>query len=278
MNILIVEDEELTARKLQRFVEQVEPTANVVGITGSVEETVTWLRQNGAGQSITPALLLMDIELADGQSFAIFNQVTVNCPVIFTTAYDEFAIQAFKVNSIDYLLKPVKVDDLRRAFAKLQALQTILAPQRAQIAQLLAYLTSQSVSTNQLISPVHSNLVSDSQQHPFRERFLVKQGQRLIPVSVDEIAYFYSRNRLSFIKTYDEHDWMVDYTMDELADMIDPARFFRLNRQIIAELRSIEKVHLHFNGKLKINLRPLFEDEVMVSRDKAGEFKVWLGE
>lgn len=298
MNILIIEDEELTARKLQRLVQQLEPTTNVVGITGSVEETVAWLQQNGPGQPNQPDLLLMDIELADGHSFAIFNQVTVTCPIIFTTAYDEFAIQAFKVNSIDYLLKPVKVDDLRRAFTKLQTLKTALTNQsdslQTQLTQLLTYLTSSGPSTGdssarQEFLPGENSItqhplrdqplsIPPFQQPPFRERFLVKQGQRLMPVSVDEIAYFFSRNRLSFIKTHDEHDWMVDYTMDELADRLDPNRFFRLNRQIIAELRAIDKVNLYFNGKLKIGLRPAFDDEVIVSRDKSGEFKVWLGE
>ncbi|GAB3692170.1 LytTR family DNA-binding domain-containing protein [Spirosoma flavus] len=266
MNILLIEDEEPTARKLKRLVQEIEPIANIVGITGSVEESVAWLREH-----TSPDLILMDIELADGQSFAIFNQVAVNCPVIFTTAYDEYAIQAFRVNSIDYLLKPVKADELRRAFAKLQTLKTMLAQRPDTIQQQLKNLLAQLATPTNQTEPVVEQPIA-------RTRFLVKQGQRLIPVGIDEIAYFFTRNRLSFVQTRDEHEWMLDYNMDELATMLDPKRFIRLNRQVIAEVRAIEKVHIHFNGKLKISLTPAFDEEVMVSRDKAAEFKTWLGE
>ncbi|WP_128545849.1 LytR/AlgR family response regulator transcription factor [Larkinella soli] len=276
MNILIIEDEELTARKLRRLVQEVEPTAQVVGITGSVEESVEWLRTQPG-----PDLILMDIELADGQSFDIFNRIRVTSPVIFTTAYDEFAIKAFKVNSIDYLLKPVKEEDLRSALSKLQAMRQALggpatggpAPNlEASLAGLLRQL--------QAVVPAAAPPSPETPfpPAPYRDRFLIRQGQRLFSVGIDEVAYFFSRNKMSFLKTRDEHDWMVDYTMDELAAMLDPRRFFRLNRQIIAELRSVDKVHLYFNGKLKISLRPAAEEEVIVSREKSAEFRQWLGE
>ncbi|GAB3993812.1 LytTR family DNA-binding domain-containing protein [Spirosoma daeguense] len=272
MNILIIEDEEPTARKLKRLVQEIEPTANLVGQTGSVEESVAWLRQNGINPALRPDVILMDIELADGQSFAIFNQTTVQCPVIFTTAYDEFAIQAFKVNSIDYLLKPIKAEDLRRAFAKLQTLAALFANRPDALQQQLTSLLTQLAGQSNRIEPAVSDPL------PVRSRFLVKQGQRLIPLETDEIAYFFTRNRLSFARTHHQQEWMLDYTMDELANMLDTKRFIRLNRQVIAELRAIEKVQIHFNGKLKISLRPAFDEEVMVSREKAAEFKIWLGE
>ncbi|GAB4024030.1 LytR/AlgR family response regulator transcription factor [Spirosoma koreense] len=274
MTILIIEDEEPTARKLQRLLTDVAPEAEVVGMTISVEESVDWLRTHPK-----PELILMDIELADGQSFDIFSRVAVTSPVIFTTAYDEYAIRAFKVNSIDYLLKPVKEADLRQALNKLQAMKDALAESvsRADPNRLEASLTN-------LLDYLQQTLPSPpTTPRPLlpatpRDRFLIRQGQRLFPVSVDDVAFFFSRKKLSFLKTYDEHEWMVDYTIDELSQMLDPQRFFRLNRQVIAELRAVDKVYLYFNGKLKINLRPAFEEEVIVSRERAGALKQWLGE
>ncbi|GAB4043693.1 LytR/AlgR family response regulator transcription factor [Spirosoma jeollabukense] len=277
MTILIIEDEEPTARKLQRLLADVVAEGRVVGMTGSVEESVEWLRANPK-----PDLIFMDIELADGQSFDIFSRVPVASPVIFTTAYDEYAIKAFKVNSIDYLLKPIKEADLRQALTKLQALRNVFADQERK-----SGMNSLEVSMTNLLQQLQHIAPSATPSIPhaprpmpsaFRDRFMIRQGQRLFSVSIDEVAYFFSRNKLSFLKTRDEHEWLVDYTMDELLQMLDPRRFFRLNRQVIAELRAVDKVHLYFNGKLKINLRPAFEEEVVVSRDKAGELKLWLGE
>lgn len=268
MTILIIEDEEPTARKLQRLLSDVAPQASVVGMTVSVEESVNWLRANPK-----PDLIFMDIELADGQSFDIFNWFSVTSPVIFTTAYDEYAIKAFKVNSIDYLLKPIKEADLRQALDKLQRLkEALIDGQRADSLEASITNLLQQLQGTSPIAPIPVPAA------PYRDRFMIKQGQRLFSLSVDDVAYFFSRNKLSFLKTRDEHEWLVDYTMDELSQMLDPRRFFRLNRQVIAELRAVDKVHLYFNGKLKINLRPVFEEEVVVSREKAGELKVWLGE
>jgi two-component system LytT family response regulator len=259
MKVFLIEDEELTARKMQRLLADVQPDARVVGVAGSIEASVAWLQTNPA-----PDLILMDIELADGQSFGIFNRTPVASPVIFTTAYDEYAIKAFTVHSIDYLLKPVKEEDLRRALAKLRDLKQILQGGGND-----ALPTSLSRLLAQLAPPPSPH---------YRDRFMIKQGQRLFSVSVEDVAYLFSRNKLSFLKTNDGHEWMVDYSMDELDKMLDPRRFFRLNRQVIAGLSAVDKVHLYFNNKLKIQLLPPFEEEVLVSREKAGEFKAWLGE
>ncbi len=274
MTILLIEDEEPTARKLKRLLADVEPNASVVGTTGSVEESVAWLQTQPA-----PDLILMDIELADGQSFEIFNRVPVTCPVIFTTAYDEFAIKAFRVNSVDYLLKPVKEDDLRSALTKLRDMKRALADSpgtlESSLTDLLRHLSLPPTT------PLRPELQPGRQadRDPLvRDRFLIKQGQRLFSVPLDEVTYFFSRNKLSYLKTRDAHEWMVDYTMEELERMLPPERFFRLNRQLIVELRAIEKVSVYFNGKLKAALRPAFSEEVIISRDRAGEFKVWLGE
>lgn len=273
MTILLIEDEEATARRLRRMVQDVEPTATLVGTTVSVEESVEWLQTHPK-----PDLILMDIELADGQSFEIFNRTSVTSPVIFTTAYDEYAIKAFRVNSIDYLLKPVKEDDLRNALAKLQRMKEALLEQPDGLKTSLAnLLRKMAASTSSELDKTGSSQTANAGP-VYRDRFLVKQGQRLFSLSIDEVAYFFTRNKLSFIKTRDEHEWMLDYTMDELSTMLNPYRFFRLNRQVIAELRAIDKVNLYFNGKLKISLRPAFDEETIVSREKAGEFKIWLGE
>jgi two-component system LytT family response regulator len=257
MKVLLIEDEELTARKLQRLLADVEPGARVVGLAGSIEASVAWLLANPA-----PDLILMDIELADGQSFEIFKRTPVASPVIFTTAYDEYAIKAFKVHSIDYLLKPVKEEDLRRALAKLRELKGILHQETDAVPPALSRLLAQ------LAPPPPA----------YRDRFMIKQGQRLFSVPVEEVAYFFSRNKISFLKTHQGHEWMVEYTLDQLDKLLDPRRFFRLNRQVIAGLNAVDKVHLYFNNKLKIQLMPAFEEEVLVSREKAGEFKSWLGE
>jgi len=268
MNILIIEDEEATARKLQRLLAQVAPADVVVGQLGSVEQSVEWLRTHPM-----PDLVLMDIELADGQSFEIFNQVAVTCPVIFTTAYDEFALKAFKVNSIDYLLKPVREDDLRSALAKLQNLKQALNHPAHNLQASLANLLQQ-------LSPSAATRIGAHQVEPRQERtrFMVKQGQRLFSVPTEDITYFFTRSKIVFLKTHDGQEWMIDYTLDELESMLAPERFFRLNRQVIAELRAIDKVNLYFNGKLKVSLQPTFAEEVLVSREKAGDFKRWLGE
>lgn len=282
MNILLIEDEEATARKLQRLLAEVEPSATVVGQLHSVEESVAWLIRQPA-----PDLILLDIELADGQSFEIFNQVTVTSPIIFTTAYDEYAIRAFRVNSIDYLLKPIKEADLRKALDKLRTMKEALSNQSDSLRMALASLlhqwqptrdTASRMETPSILGPDYPVRNHPAERRPGRERFLVRQGQRLFSVPIHQIAYFFSRNKMTFLQAADGHEWLIDYTMDEVEQMLDPQRFFRVNRQIIAELRAIERVNLYFNGKLKISLQPTFQEEVLVSRDKAGALRRWLGE
>jgi two-component system LytT family response regulator len=209
-----------------------------------------------------PNLILMDIELVDGQSFEIFKEVEVTCPVIFTTAYDEFALQAFKVHSIDYLLKPIVYDDLKRSLDKFTQLQKM-------------YSSPRSINVDDLLQELRRTSVGTSGTH--REYFLVKQGQRLISVSIEEIAYFYSQDRVSFLKTFDNRTYSLDSSLEEIEGQVDANRFFRASRQYLAERRSIGNVYVHFNGKYKLALKPATEEEVFVSRDRAPEFKKWLG-
>ena len=253
MNILIIEDEPLAVQKLTMLLHEIAPQTNIVGQTDGIESSVEWLQTHPA-----PDLVLMDIELSDGQSFDIFNQIEVTSPVIFTTSYDEYAIQAFRVNSVDYLLKPIKADDLTRALQKYERQTRSSAPQ-LDITRLVQELQRQ------------------SQPREYRTRFLVKQGQRLLPIETDTIAYFFVDDGLSLFCTHDRNRHMVDYSLEDLEQMLDPKAFFRVNRQFILSVRAVAQIHTHFNGKLKLHLSPPTDKEVMVSRERVNDFKDWLG-
>jgi two-component system response regulator LytT len=251
MKILIVEDEDLAVKKLQKTLAAVSPSAKVVGTTDSIKSTVEWLQQNDQ-----PDLILMDIELADGQSFEIFNLTEVNSPVIFTTSYDEFALKAFKVNSVDYLLKPIQKEDLQAALEKFQKIKS-----------------SAEVKIESLVKELQQKL----QPKEYRKRFLVKLGQKLVSVEIGEIAFFYSDGRLNFFKTTDNRKFVVDYTMDELEEMLDPQKFFRISRSFYVSVNSIEKIDDYFGNRLILGLKPVVEKEALVSREKVTEFKNWMG-
>ena len=260
MNILIIEDESFAAQRIRGIIEENVADANIVGMCDSIEDSVSFLTQHPM-----PHLILMDIELVDGQSFAIFNEVKVTCPVIFTTAYDEFVLKAFSVHSIDYLLKPVEKEALLRSIHKFRELQKVYSSQ--------PLFTSQD-----LLAELKKTINAAETTGAPREYFLVKQGQRLISVHVDEIAYFYSEERLSFIKTMDGKFHAVDQPLEDLEKQVDGTRFFRANRKYLVERKSISNVIIHFNGKLKVAIKPLpKEDDVIVSRDRAADLKKWLG-
>ncbi|MGV3556896.1 LytR/AlgR family response regulator transcription factor [Larkinella arboricola] len=258
MTILIIEDETIAARQLKNMVLKAEADAEVVGVLDGVATSVQWLSSHPA-----PDLILMDIELVDGQSFEIFGQVDVKSPVIFTTAYDEFALKAFRVNSIDYLLKPIEETALRRSLLKFRQLKEVYGAPGPfqQIENLISELGRRAMPAG-----------------TYRDRFLVRQGQRLIPVGAGEVAYFFSQNKASFIRTYDNRLFHLDYTLDELEENLNPQHFYRANRQFIVSHKAVEKLHFYFNNKLKVELRPAVEEEVLVSREKATAFRRWLGE
>ena len=255
MKILIVEDEELAVKKLQKTLLSIDRMVEVVGVTDSIKSTVDYLKQNSP-----PDLILMDIELADGQSFEVFNMVPVKNPVIFITSYDEYALKAFKVNSVDYLLKPVQKDELEAALNKYKELNTVDN-------------SKNSSDINNLIKELQSKL----QPKEFRKRFLVKQAQKLVSIEVDDIAYFYSDGRLNFFKTRDNKKFVVDYTMDELSDMLDPEKYFRISRSFYVSVDSIDQIHDYFGNRLLLNLTPALDKEALVSREKVMDFKKWMG-
>ncbi|HYF32202.1 MAG TPA: LytTR family DNA-binding domain-containing protein [Chitinophagaceae bacterium] len=253
MKILIVEDEELAVKKLQKTLSSIDDTATVVGVTDSIKSSVEWLQDN-----VPPDLILMDIELADGQSFEVFNLVDVKSPVIFTTSYDEYALKAFKVNSVDYLLKPIQKDELQAALTKYKKLQE---KNKAEL------------NIDSLVKELQQKL----QPKEYRKRFLVKHAQKLVSIEIDEIAYFYSDGRLNFFKTPDNRKFVVDYTMDELEDMLDPARYFRISRSFYVSAACIDKIDDYFGNRLILQVKPAVDKEALVSREKVSDFKKWMG-
>ena len=259
MKVLIIEDEELAVKKLQKTLASVDSTAEVVGVADSIRSSVSWLQQNPS-----PDLILMDIELADGQSFEIFDKVDVKSTVIFTTSYDEYALKAFKVNSIDYLLKPIQKEDLHAALEKLKGLKSLYGNNTA---------PAPSLNVDNLVKELQQKL----QPKEYRKRFLVKHAQKLVSVDVEEIAYFYSDGRLNFFKTTDNRKFVVDYTMDDLEDMLDPNQFFRISRAFYVAVNSIDQIHDYFGNRLLLNLKPAVDKEAIVSREKVTDFKKWMG-
>ncbi|MFN8290368.1 MAG: LytTR family DNA-binding domain-containing protein [Chitinophagaceae bacterium] len=253
MKVLIVEDEDLAVKKLQKTLAAIDNTIEVTGITDSISGTLDWLQDNPS-----PDLILMDIELADGQSFEIFRMTEVKSPVIFTTSYDEYALRAFKVNSVDYLLKPVQQEELQAAINKFRKMRGE---------------DKNSISIDHLVKELQQKL----QPKEFRKRFLVKHAQKLVSVEVEDIAYFYSDGRLNFFKTEDNRKFIVDYTMDELEEMLDPERYFRISRSFYVSIGSIDKIEDYFGNRLILQLKPAVDKEALVSREKVTDFKKWMG-
>src|SRR4051794_28969163 len=258
MKIFIVEDEELAVKKLRKTLQLVDESAEIVGEADSIQSAVDWLENNP-----DPDLILMDIELADGQSFEIFNHVEVKSPVIFITSYDEYALKAFKVNSVDYLLKPVQKEDLQAALDKFRQMKKMYTTESE----------PSQISLDILVKELQQKLHAKD----YRKRFLVKHGQKLVSVEVEEIAYFFSDGRLNFFKTYDNRKFVVDYTMDELEDMLDPERYFRISRSFYVSVNSIDQIHDYFGNRLLLHLKPAVDKESIVSREKVTEFKKWMG-
>ncbi len=251
MKIVIVEDEVPALNRLKKLVTAVEPEAHIIATADSIESAVE-IFSNHADID----LALMDIELADGRSFDIFKQVTVNCPVIFTTAYDEFALQAFKVNSIDYLLKPVDTELLKQAIEKFKRLRK----EKGTIPDL-------------------SHLLMQLQQpHPttYKSRFLLKVGVKWISQPVESIAYFFAADKSVYLVTKGNQKYIMDESLDQLNALLDPKLFYHASRQFILSYSCIQSVNSYFNGKLKVEINPAVTEEVTVSREKSADFKKWL--
>lgn len=246
MKVLIFEDERLSAERLTDLLKRYDPGIKVLDIIDSVKKGIEWFINNPS-----PELIFMDIRLADSVSFELFEKVNIEAPVIFTTAYDEYALKAFKVNSIDYLVKPYDFNDLKKAIDKFKKLKPVFS------GDFLKYLFNQADF--------------------YKKRFLVKVGDQLKHLDILDIAYFKSEDSLVFAFTKNKSSLPMDYSLDQLESSLDPSDFFRINRQYLVNIGSIGRIHTYFNGRLKIELNPPPPDEVIVSREKSSAFKKWLG-
>lgn len=251
MKVLIVEDESAAYENLSRILAQISPDIQVVGNTESVSQTVKWLQNNPL-----PDLIFMDIHLSDGLAFSLFEQVVVEAPIIFTTAYDKYAIEAFKVNSIDYLLKPIKASELERALAKFSKWsypnwKTLLE----QISQM-----SQSVSSRQCYNP----------------RLLIPYKDKLLPIEMDNVACFYTTDKSTSIFLRDGRSFAYSKTLDQIMNNLDPAKFIRANKQFIIARHSVQNLTIWFDSRLLVTLDVETPERIYVSKNKAAEFKNWI--
>jgi DNA-binding LytR/AlgR family response regulator len=251
MNILIIEDEPQAAQRLEKLIKSILPQSKILTSIDSVKKSVLWLKSNS-----TPELIFMDIQLADGISFQIFDQVEVKSPVIFTTAYDEYALKAFKVNSIDYILKPVDDQELRSAIQKYQR------------------LTSSSSSNNKMMESI--GLAMQMLTKRYKERFVIKVGDHLKSVETDEVLFFFSLEKATFAQTKDGKKNILDFTMDQLEELLDPKKFFRINRKYIVQVKSIQDMINYTNSRLKLILRTCDDNDIIVARERVQLFKEWL--
>jgi len=248
MRILIVEDEKLAADRLMTLLKEYDPSVEVVACTESVEDTVHYLQHHAA-----PDLLLLDIHLSDGHSFEIFKQVAYNKPVIFITAYDQYALEAFKLHSVDYILKPVSLTALAAAINKYK--------------QLSASYTA--TDFGQLLPSLNGKI--------FKKRFLGKVGQRLFFIDTNDIAFFQADNKVVYLADKEGNRYVVDHTMEKLEELLDNQEFFRLNRRYIVRINAIEQVKPYFNGRLKLVVKGAAQtDELVISRDRAAGFRQWV--
>ena len=249
MKVVIIEDEKLSAEHLTVLLQKIDPSIAVIAYFDTIKTSVTAFREG-----LTADLIFMDIHLADGNSFQIFNQIELEIPVVFTTAFDNYAIQAFKQNSIDYLLKPIALQDLQFAMEK--------------------FKKQQQLGNKDLISSIATAYQQLNKE--YKTRFLVKSGKTIDTIKIEEIHHFETKESLSFLVTNKGNHHLIDYTLDQLETMLQPKNFFRINRKIILHIHSIEKVNTYFNSRLSIATKFLDNDSRIVSRDRINDFKKWL--
>jgi two-component system, LytTR family, response regulator LytT len=254
MKILIIEDEAPAAQRLEKLLKEIEPGSIILDSIVSVATAVKWLTQNPA-----PDVIISDIQLADGLSFEIFKTVPTLCPVIFTTAFDQYAIEAFKVNSIDYLLKPIKKEDLIMALNKMKQLAAANQTLPLDINKLL-----------QAIAPAGTT--------NFKNRFAVKFGEHLRTIETKDIVYFYTEDKINFLTTKEGRRYTTDYNLDTLETLLDPKTFFRINRQYIICIHAIAEMFSYSKSRVLIKLNPPAKHETIVSTERSGDFKGWLGD
>lgn len=253
MRILIIEDETLAADLICFFSRKYIAESVICAVCDSVESSVSWLKAN-----VAPDLIFMDIQLADGISFEIFKYVQVKSPVIFTTAFDQYALQAFKVNSIDYLLKPIDEEAFHSAVQKFQDL----------------HFKPDLILADKIQSLIQDGVLG---KREFKSRFLLRKSDRLVPVETKEMSYIFSEDKSTLCMNQNAEKYFMDYTLDALEEILNPDMFFRLNRKYLIRREALKDIRLHLNGKLKISLMYCEDTEIFVSRERAGDFRKWLG-
>lgn len=246
MKVLIIEDELPAFNRLGKLIQEVVPVADIIGQVDSVQSAREWFEEH-----TLPDVVFMDIHLADGSAFDLLESVTINCPIIFTTAFDQYAIEAFKTSSIDYLLKPIKREDLQKAFTKLKQFRNMFEPAEKIIKKL-------------------------SENKEFKKRFLIRFGEHIKTLNVEEVAYFFSENKATFARNHDGRNFPVDYNLDTLENMVDPAVFFRINRQFLVNLSAIAEMKTYSKARVIITLKPHAQEQPVVSSERSAYFKQWL--
>lgn len=249
MKVAIIEDEPLAAEKLKRYLGKCDASITVLVVLESLETAIPWIQENNN----TVDLYFMDVQLTDGLSFEIFGSIPINKPVIFTTAFDEFAIDAFKVNSIDYLLKPITFTDLSRSLKKLKALEKQFA-------------------NSDQIAPAIAKMATKR----YKDRFLIRIGNHLRSVLTGDILAFYAEGRDVCLVNTEGKEYLVEYTIESLKELLNPKEFFRVNRSYLVSLNAITDVVVYSNRRLKLTLRNSVEKEIVVSREKVADFKKWF--
>lgn len=249
MNVLIIEDEESAFENLKRILLEIDPAINIVSWLQSAEQSIHWFKTNDF-----PDLIFLDIQLSDDLSFKIFESVEVASPIVFTTAFDEYAIKAFELNSIDYILKPISRSSIEKSITKYKS-----------------SINRTPVSYNNFIQDLKSVSVNPS----YKERFLVNKADELLIIPTASISYFFKDNE-TYIVLKNGERYAVKFTLDELIHLLDPIQFYRINRQMIVSINAIAKISFWFKGKLKLRLTPEFDDPVFVSREGATKFKAWM--
>lgn len=252
MNVIVIEDEEAAAQRLQKILMEVDASINVLATLESIERSLKWLSSNPA-----PQLIFADIQLADGPSFEIFRRTDVPAPVIFITAYDTYALQAFKCNGIEYLLKPVKKADVDQALKKFRLLQR-------------EDVTTAKIDYQEILNAIVNK------KPTYQKRIVVRIGQTIRTVEIADAAYFYTEEKIAFVCTKDGKRLPLDYTLDELEHILDSAEFFRINRQFIIYIKAIDNMFSYSKSRIKVVLKPATDSETIVSSERSADFKEWL--
>lgn len=249
MDVIIIEDEILAAERLQALIKNYDASINVVAVLESIDESVQWLQSKPH-----PDLLFVDIHLSDGHSFEIFKKINLQKPVVFTTAYDNYALDAFHLFSIDYILKPVTAEALATAMNKFKSMATMAAVNYS----------------------ILSETVKENFNTRYKNRFLAKVGQRSFFLQADEVAYFYAENKIVYLVDKEGNRFIINFTLEKLEPLLDPVDFFRINRKIIVHSKAIEQVKPYFNNRLKLSLKGIKADEdIVISRERVTDFKEW---